>query len=481
MWKLAILCCFPATLLACAAGPTAPAPAADATADAPDATDATDDTTQNGDSFVATDTSNADTADAAGATIDAKADAKAACSDFFCDDGNPCTTDSCSAVQGCQHFHNTNPCEDGLACTTGDMCGGGVCVGGKSALWAQDGDSGGETVATTVAQSVDNALLIAGYTTTGGKGGRDGFVFLIDPYGNVNPKKGVLGGSKDDEIQAIAFGAKGVVIAGSTQSKGAGKRDGWFVNLIGAELNDVTLGGKGDEELYGLAATGNDYLMAGYSENVANGDLRFWVVRVDAAGKQIWEKMLNGSAVESAYGIAATSDGGSIAVGETTVDNNEHLLLVRLDKDGNLLWQKTYHDKGFDNGWTVLAGPNGFTLGGYRVEGTGPKQAWLGHIGSDGALLSEKTYGPGEFRSIIALADGSVAAGGTLGSGKSLMKIGSDGDVVWQKTYPGVGTIRGAIALNNSGFGLAGSTSKAGIANLWAAKADENGNIACKK
>ena len=49
-------------------------------------------------------------------------------SDAGCDDGNPCTDDVCFA-SACLHLNNTDPCNDGLACTTGDVCGGGVCQG----------------------------------------------------------------------------------------------------------------------------------------------------------------------------------------------------------------------------------------------------------------------------------------------------------------------------------------------------------------
>jgi hypothetical protein len=46
-----------------------------------------------------------------------------------CDDGNPCTDDSCDRLQGCVSRPNTDPCDDGNLCTTGDTCSGGVCVG----------------------------------------------------------------------------------------------------------------------------------------------------------------------------------------------------------------------------------------------------------------------------------------------------------------------------------------------------------------
>ena len=49
-----------------------------------------------------------------------------------CDDGNPCTVDSCSAVKGCQYTDDSAPCDDGNPCTVGDLCKSGSCSGGKT-------------------------------------------------------------------------------------------------------------------------------------------------------------------------------------------------------------------------------------------------------------------------------------------------------------------------------------------------------------
>ncbi|GMV42611.1 MAG: hypothetical protein AMXMBFR64_43270 [Myxococcales bacterium] len=54
-----------------------------------------------------------------------------------CDDGNVCTTDWCDGVDGCQHANNAAPCNDGNACTTGDKCSGGTC-GGTTTLVCND-------------------------------------------------------------------------------------------------------------------------------------------------------------------------------------------------------------------------------------------------------------------------------------------------------------------------------------------------------
>jgi len=46
-----------------------------------------------------------------------------------CSDFDPCTSDSCKEETGCHHVSIDNvPCNDGDACTTGDICQGGICV-----------------------------------------------------------------------------------------------------------------------------------------------------------------------------------------------------------------------------------------------------------------------------------------------------------------------------------------------------------------
>jgi len=58
-----------------------------------------------------------------------------------CDDGNPCTDDSCDPAVGCQYrVLNGVPCNDGNACTQGESCQNGSCQGGTP-LFCDDGNS----------------------------------------------------------------------------------------------------------------------------------------------------------------------------------------------------------------------------------------------------------------------------------------------------------------------------------------------------
>jgi hypothetical protein len=46
-----------------------------------------------------------------------------------CDDGDPCTAESCDLIKGCVTTSATGPCDDGNPCTSGDVCGAAGCAG----------------------------------------------------------------------------------------------------------------------------------------------------------------------------------------------------------------------------------------------------------------------------------------------------------------------------------------------------------------
>jgi hypothetical protein len=58
-----------------------------------------------------------------------------------CDDSNPCTDDSCDQLSGCLFTDNTGACDDGDPCTTGDACIAGACVNDEDQCEChEDGD-----------------------------------------------------------------------------------------------------------------------------------------------------------------------------------------------------------------------------------------------------------------------------------------------------------------------------------------------------
>ncbi len=64
------------------------------------------------------------------------------CAPSQCDDNNPCTDDQCDDKGDdkgvCSHVERLGPCSDGNACTLGDQCDKGACVGGGSQVACTD-------------------------------------------------------------------------------------------------------------------------------------------------------------------------------------------------------------------------------------------------------------------------------------------------------------------------------------------------------
>ena len=66
-------------------------------------------------------------------TEDTCADLACVGTPLSCDDQNPCTDDLCSPNEGCIHVPQSDiGCDDGLECSTGDVCDEGVCVADTS-------------------------------------------------------------------------------------------------------------------------------------------------------------------------------------------------------------------------------------------------------------------------------------------------------------------------------------------------------------
>ncbi len=114
------------------------------------------------------------------------------------DDGNPCTDDACAPATGlASHTNNTAPCDDASVCTTGDVCAAGECKAGQP-VDMDDADmcTDDKCNPVTGVVHVENDACPTGLHEAGGGGCAGG---PVDPIGGV----------------AMAlFGAMGVVMVG---------------------------------------------------------------------------------------------------------------------------------------------------------------------------------------------------------------------------------------------------------------------------
>lgn len=207
------------------------------------------------------------------------------CETLVCDDGNPCTDDSCVAGE-CVSENNTDPCDDGDPCTEIDTCSDGTCVG--AAMDCDDGDEctlddcdGGDCV-----HEDDIECLCSDVSITEG-------IRIMCPSQNTTQLEGrsstLTGLCENGDSRADAFsGVGGFCVSQSTPSGavGCGLCEGTFLNRIWTTsdsdlqvmcpaLSDAEVLGRIDtlEMLFGSGSSREDIYTAAVATCRNQGDV----------------------------------------------------------------------------------------------------------------------------------------------------------------------------------------------------------------
>jgi hypothetical protein len=205
-----------------------------------------------------------------------------------------------------------------------------------------------------------------------------------------------------------------------------------------------------DEGKYVLQTNDGGYILVGYTGGLfMESGADVYLVKTDSEGNEIWEKTYGGEKSDWGNYVAQTNDGGFIIVGTTTSFGAglEDVYLIKTDSEGNEIWEKTYGGRWNDEGNCVAQTSDG----GYIIVGETGSFGQHGDIfliktDSEGNEIWEKTLGGGNIdkgNSIIPTSDGGYVIVGTtvsFGAGWEdvyLIKIDSEGNKIWEKTYGG--------------------------------------------
>lgn len=86
-------------------------------------------------------------------------------------------------------------------------------------------------IGSSIQKTSDDGYILAGYTKSYGAGDRDAWVIKTDASGNEQWNK-TFGGEKRDELYFVNETSRGYyILAGYTQSYGAGDRDAWLIRI----------------------------------------------------------------------------------------------------------------------------------------------------------------------------------------------------------------------------------------------------------
>ncbi|MCW4016836.1 MAG: hypothetical protein NWF06_10735 [Candidatus Bathyarchaeota archaeon] len=370
-------------------------------------------------------------------------------------------------------------------------------VGASSTMWSQTYGGASSDVAYAFIKTSDGGYAIAGGTESFGAGGADFWLVKADSSGNMEWNQ-TYGGENDDCANALIESSDGgYVLAGGTDSFGAGLYDFWLIktDATGNMEWNQTYGGEEDDCAYTLIeASGGGYVLAGETSSVGAGEVDFWLIKVDSSGNMEWNQTYGGTAYENVYAIVEVSDGGYVLAGETETFSTlgYDCWLIKTDAAGNMEWNQTYSGESSTGGSAfVQTSDGGYALAGGAASVDGADyDFWLVKTDANGTLLWTQTYGGESYDvawSIAEASDGGyLIAGGTSSFGAGvydfwLVKTDETGNMDWNQTYGGESyDVAWSIAeASDGGYILVGETSSfgAGDSDFWLVKTDENGII----
>jgi uncharacterized delta-60 repeat protein len=192
----------------------------------------------------------------------------------------------------------------------------------------------------SIQQTTDGGYIVAGWTKSFGEGGMDVYAIKLDANGNEKWQKS-YGGSNDDwanSIQQTKDG--GYIVAGGTYSFGAGGLDVYVIKLDAS--GDMkwykTYGESNDDNAWSIQqTTDGGYIVAGWTNSLGAGSYDVYVIKLDANGNEKWQKSYGGSNDDWAYYIQQTNDGGYIVAGVTNSfgAGGYDVYIIKMDSEGN--------------------------------------------------------------------------------------------------------------------------------------------------
>lgn len=279
-----------------------------------------------------------------------------------------------------------------------------------------------------------------------------------------------FGGSELDWGYAVtATSDGGFIIAGYTESMGAGFEDGYLVktDAAGNVLWERTYGNVAEDRFYAVTETADGgFAMAGVTGlGAPNWDA--WIVRVDARGELLWQQTFGRSGDEDVVrSVIETADGGIVAAGDTfNTATGRSILVVKRAADGSPGWDSTGFGIDIPYGYAVreVAG-GGLAVAGYSSDGvTFPEfDAYLARLDGEGTLQWEKPFDAGyddRAYDMIVVEDGFVLAG-KIGAAMSIWRTDTGGNLLWSNTFGSVASdyALAVVRTPDGGFALGGSS-----------------------
>ena len=276
-------------------------------------------------------------------------------------------------------------------------------------LWTKTFGGEGWEQGHSVQQTTDGGYIITGSTNSYGSGDFDVYLIKTDSNGDTSWTK-TFGGEYNDEgwsVQQTTDG--GYIITGSFNSFGSTSNDVYLIktNEEGATLWTEIFGGGGNDQGYSVQqTTDGGYIIAGNTNSFGAGNTDIYLIKTDSNGDSLWSETYGGNGWDMGYSIQQTTDGGYIITGYTNSysPGDFDVYLVKTDNNGNLLWDKVYVDYFDDIGYSVQQ----TTDGGYIITGLNTYRTYDYHEYENVYLIKTDSNGDALWTKLLGGGDNDV-------------------------------------------------------------------------
>jgi hypothetical protein len=258
-------------------------------------------------------------------------------------------------------------------------------------LWTRAFGGRSDDLGMSVQQTTDGGYIIAGHIFSSGAGRYDVYLVKTNASGDTLWTRAFGGTSSEEGYSVQQTTDGGYVIAGLTYSYGAGLND---VYLIRTDVNGDTLwtrtfGGTDNDGGTSVQQTSDSgYIIAGTTESFGAGNDDVYLIKTDASGDTLWTRTFGGASNEWGYSVQQTSDGGYIMTGytESFGAGQTDVYLVKTDAYGDTLWTKTFGGADDDCGLSVRqTSDDGYVIAGWtKSSGAGGEDFYLIKTDSSG-------------------------------------------------------------------------------------------------
>lgn len=207
----------------------------------------------------------------------------------------------------------------------------------------------GESEATgfDVHETADGGYIIAGYKDMPGATDYNAWLIKTDARGYTQWEKS-FGGESNDCGRSVQQAGDGYLIAGWTESFGAGTSDIYLVktDAKGNRKWEKTIGGDDYDYAHSIHGAGGGYIIAGATDSFTEGGgTGVWLVATDHGGNRRWDKVFEGAGKLIGYSVDQTLDGGFVVAGFTEgsdvgCDRWDDVLVIRTKSNGVTLWDR---------------------------------------------------------------------------------------------------------------------------------------------